>query len=81
MQIKIEASLLVVDKNGDCSEANVKVLTVRAKTAPVRFVLVSMIVAMISGRRTHERIITRHRSARIAPLLREAGLIRTARLA
>lgn len=55
VQIKIEAPLLVTDKDCDRAEANVKILAVGTKAAPVRLVPVPRSMAMISRRRTHGR--------------------------
>jgi hypothetical protein len=57
IQVKAQASLLIVDENGHGGEADVEILAVRMKAAPVRLMTVTM--AMASCRRTHVRHYSR----------------------
>ena len=45
IQLKAEAPLLIADENGDGGEADVEILAVRMKAAPVRLVAVTMAMA------------------------------------
>jgi hypothetical protein len=46
IQIKAQASLLIADENGDGGKADVEILAVRVKAAPVRFMAVAIAMVM-----------------------------------